>query len=169
MFSLPLSSIKEKVLSGGRLDACDGLRLFESDDIFTLGEMAFFVQKKKNGNRAYFIRNLHINPTNICINRCRFCAFSRSMGQEGAFELSIGDILKNIREAMPVGEVHIVGGLHPDWPFSRYLEILSAIRGSFPSVHIKAFTATEVDYFSSISGLTVGEGLLSLKKSGLGS
>ncbi|GAB4489366.1 MAG: aminofutalosine synthase MqnE [Thermodesulfovibrionales bacterium] len=177
-----LAAIQDKVLSGKRLTENDCLSLFESDDIFTIGSLAAHVAKKRNANRAYFIRNRHINPTNICVNRCRFCAFSRSKGEEGAYELTINEIIRKLRgngagssrhsSRIPrhgFSEVHIVGGLHPDWPFEKYLEMLSAIRKHFPKLHIKAFTAVEIDYFSKISGLSVKEVLKRLKKSGLGS
>lgn len=167
-----LEKIKEKVYSGKRLTKQDALTLFSSEDIFTLGELASYVAEKKNGNKAYFVRNLHVNPTNICVNRCRFCAFSRSKGQEGAFELSIKDIIGNIRAALksqPICEVHIVGGLHPEWPFEHYLRMIDAIKKQFPFLHIKAFTATEVDYMQRISGLPLKEVLILLKRHGLDS
>jgi aminodeoxyfutalosine synthase len=164
-----IGDIRQKVLSGERLDRADALRLFEAEDIFTLGELASHVALRLNGEKAYYVRNRHINPTNICVNRCRFCAYSRSRGEEGAFELTVAEVIDKIRDSMPVTEVHIVGGLHPDWPFEHYLHMLSEIRGSFPSLHIKAFTATEVDYFRRISGLGLPEVLEALKAHGLGS
>lgn len=164
-----LKAIGQKVLSGERLTQEDAIALFRSDDIFNLGRLASLVSERKNGNRAYFIVNRHINPTNICINRCRFCAFSRLKGETGAYELTLEDILRKLQPVSrkPVSEVHIVGGLHPDWPFEHYVEMLSAIKRSYPSVAIKAFTAVEIDHFSKISGLPVGEVLGRLKKSGL--
>lgn len=167
-----LQKIKNKVFSGERLSKEDAIRLFETDDIFALGKIASYVAKKKNGNKAYFIRNIHINPTNICVNRCRFCAFSRSKGEEGAYELTIDEIIQKLRTTnyelrTPYSEVHIVGGLHPEWPFEHYLEILSRIKQLFPKIHIKAFTATEIDYMSGISGKSIGDTLMELKKHGL--
>ncbi len=168
-----LGKIEEKVLAEKRLTKRDAIRLFESDDIFSLGRLASLVAQKKNGNNAYFIRNRHINPTNICVNRCRFCAFSRSAGQEGAFELTIEEIVSKLRPLVhgdrPISEVHIVGGLHPQWPFEYYLEMISTINKNFPKLHIKAFTAVEVDYMAKISGLGLRETLTALKASGLGS
>jgi aminodeoxyfutalosine synthase len=105
----------------------------------------------------------------MCVNRCRFCAFSRSRGDKDAYELSIKDILGRIRKAQPIDEVHIVGGLHPDWPFEYYLEILRSIKKSFRRLHIKAFTAAEVDYMQKISGLALEEVLQGLKEHGLDS
>ena len=164
-----LGEIREKVHSAFRLTREDALELFRTDDIFTLGELAAFSASTHNGDTAYYVRNIHVNPTNICVNRCRFCAFSRSKGEKGAFELTIEQILKNIEDAMPVSEAHIVGGLHPDWPFEHYLKMLSAIRNEFPKLHIKAFTATEVDYMRRISGRSLKEVLWRLKEHGLGS
>ena len=169
-----LAKIRDKILAGKRLTEADALRLFQSDDIFSLGKLASLVAERKNGKKAYFIRNRHINPTNICVNRCRFCAFSRSMGQEGAYELTIKEIIKKIGEGQRktrhfFSEVHIVGGLHPEWPFTYYLDLVSTIRKNFPKLHIKAFTAVEVDHFSKISGLSLEETLKSLKRCGLGS
>jgi aminodeoxyfutalosine synthase len=170
-----IARLIKKVISGKRLTEQDALALFETDDIFSLGRLAASVTEKKNGKKAYFIRNRHINPTNICVNRCRFCAFSRSKGQEGAFELTINEIIQKIGEGQGVSgkdrlsEVHIVGGLHPEWPFEYYLTMISAIRKSFPKLHIKAFTAVEIDYLSRISGLGLHDTLCTLKESGLGS
>ncbi len=190
-----LTGIREKVLAGKRITEEDALRLYETDDIFTLGALASHVAGKKNGRKAYFIRNRHINPTNICVNRCKFCAFSRSLGQEGAFELTIDEIIGKIDEGQnrrvrgqgasgkkasvahrpsPIthygfSEVHIVGGLHPEWPFEHYLTMISAIKKHFPKLHIKAFTAVEIDYFSKISGRSLHDTLTVLKKNGLDS
>lgn len=166
-----IDSISKKVFSNQRLTKEDALALFRSDDFFNIGRLASYVAEKKNGKNAYFIVNRHINPTNICVNRCKFCAFSRSKGEEGAYELTIEDIIEKLKlSAMshqPFSEVHIVGGLHPDWPFQYYLDMLSAIKKEFPKATIKAFTAVEIDYMSKVSGLSLKETLMELKKSGL--
>lgn len=179
--------IVDKVISGQRLTKEDAIRLFQSDDIFTIGRLANHVAEKKNGKNAYFIVNRHINPTNICVNRCKFCAFSRSKGEEGAYELTIEEIIQKLKkgqgfetsksqrvssngQTLPIhqfSEVHIVGGLHPDWPFEYYLNMLSAIKKEFSSIAIKAFTAVEIDYMSKISGLSLEDTLLALKRNGL--
>ena len=169
-----LATIRNKVLTGNRLTEADALKLFKSDDIFLLASLASYAAEKKNGKKAYFIRNRHINPTNICVNRCRFCAFSRSKGQDGAYEMTISEILKKLKTEkaklrVPYSELHIVGGLHPDWPFTYYLELVSIIKKNFPKLHIKAFTSVEIDYFSKISGLSLEETLKALKSCGLGS
>jgi aminodeoxyfutalosine synthase len=169
-----LKKIEDKVFSGERLTPEDALKLFHSNDIFTIGRLASYIAYKKNGNNVYFVQNRHINPTNICVNRCKFCAFSRSKGEKGAYELNIKDIInklktQNSKLKTPFTEVHIVGGLHPDWQFDYYLKMLKQIKKSFPSIHIKAFTAVEIDYFSRISGLSLTDTLEELKNAGLDS
>ncbi len=168
---MSLVKIEKKVLAGTRLSPEDALTLFEDDDIFTIGRLANIIATRKNGRNAYFIQNHHINPTNICINRCKFCAFSRSKGEKGAYELSIKEIIKKLKKGIstPYSEVHIVGGLHPDWKFDFYIEMLKTIKKSFPSIHIKAFTAVEIDYFSKISRLPLSGTLHELKNAGLAS
>lgn len=167
---MPHKRIEKKVLSGKRLTPDDALRLFRSEDIFSLGRLAAYASGLRNGNNIYFIQNRHINPTNICVNRCRFCAFSRSRGEEGAFELSVGEILERARQAPKgVREFHIVGGLHPDWPLERYVEILSTLKQHFPSVHLKAFTAVEIDHLRHMSGLSLSGTIERLKEAGLDS
>jgi len=161
------TGILNRITDGARLSFEDALGLFRSDDIFTIGRFAAEVARQKNGDNAYFIVNRHINPTNICVNRCKFCAFSRSKGEEGTFELTIDQILERLSASRSFSEVHIVGGLHPDWPFEHYLTMISAIRRGFPTINIKAFTAVEIDYFSRISGLGLDQVLNKLKESGL--
>ena len=177
---MSLKRIENKVLTGKRLTPDDALKLFNSEDIFTLGRLANHVAQSINGNNAYFVQNQHINPSNICVNRCKFCAFSRSKGEKGAYELSIKEIIKKLRKqvgarrAVPLhthgagfSEVHIVGGLHPDRGLDYYLEMLGKIKKHFPLFHIKAFTAVEIDYFSKISGLSLKKTLTALRDAGL--
>lgn len=163
--------IERKIINGERLNRQEALFLFKSEDLHRIGELAEEVSKKINQNRVYFIVNRHINPTNICVNRCRFCAFSRSKGEPDAYEMSIDEIIKNLREAKQsldyLSEVHIVSGLHPDWQFEHYLDIIQQIKKEFPSIGVKAFTAVEVDYFSRISGLSIEETLEKLKEAGV--
>lgn len=167
---MSIQHIKEKIAIGDRLSREDGIALFQSNDILTLGRMASMVSDRKNGDRVYFVQNMHINPTNICVNRCKFCAFSRSKGQPGAYEMSIDDILQKARSAEKgVREFHIVSGLHPDQPFSWYTEMLSALKKEFPLVHLKAFTAVEIDYLAKLAGLSLQETLIKLQNAGLGS
>ena len=167
---MSIELIKEKIHSHKRLTRADGIKLFRSNDLLALGRMADYVARRKNGNRVYFVRNMHINPTNICVNRCKFCAFSRSKGEPGAYEMSIEDILNKARSAgKGVREFHIVSGLHPDLPFEWYLDMLQALKKEFPKIHLKAFTAVEIDYLSRLSGMSLTDTLLKLKEAGLGS
>jgi aminodeoxyfutalosine synthase len=171
---MSLSRIEKKVLAGKRLSPDDALALLDSHDLFTIGRLAGHVSIKKNGNQAFFIQNHHINPTNICVNRCKFCAFSRSKGDRGAYEIDIKKIIRklkahNAKLQTPFSEVHIVGGLHPDRSFEYYRTMMSSIKKAFPDLHIKAFTAVEIDYFSKISRLSLKGVLRALKDDGLGS
>ena len=133
---MSLDTIAARLDAGRRLTRADALALFRSDDIFALGEMASAAASRHNGNRAYYVRNMHVNPTNLCVNRCGFCAFSRSRGDADAYELSTDEIIAKIRAALPLSEVHIVGGLHPDWPLGHYLDMVSRILAEFPGLHV---------------------------------
>lgn len=167
---MTLDLINNKVLSGQRLSREDGISLFRSHDLLGLGRMATIAARRRNGDRVHFVQNMHINPTNLCVNRCKFCAFSRSKGEPGAYEMSIDDILGRARSAGPgVREFHIVSGLHPDLPFSWYIDMLRALKKECPHIHIKAFTAVEIDYLAKLSGLGLKDTLLALRAAGLGS
>lgn len=162
----------DKVLEEKRLSFEDGVKLFNSSDILTIGALANYVTEKKNGKYAYFVINRQINPTNVCVLDCKFCAFAdMDKNSPKAYEMNYQQILEKAKYAVDNGatEVHIVGGLHPDWDFDRYLNIVSVIKRSFPSLHIKAFTAVEIDYFSKISGLSYYDVLVKLKEAGLDS
>jgi len=166
-----LMIIEKKIDTGVRLSREDAIALMESNDLISIGQFANRVKEKKSGARAYFNVNRHINLTNICVSRCKFCAFSREKGEADAYSMTIDDVLGIARSARDLGitEFHIVSGLHPDLPFDYYLEVISALKNIMPEVHIKAFTAVEIDYFSKISHLTVREVLTELRNAGLGS
>ncbi len=166
-----LIEIRGKVEAGERLSEGDALALYRSRDLLAVGEMAQLANRRLNGDRVHFIVNRHINPTNICVNRCRFCAFSKSKEEPLAYTMTMEEILRRAQEAQEqrATEIHIVGGLHPDLPFDFYLGMLRALRERHPSMHIQAFTAVEIDYFAQISGLPLPEVLSRLKRAGLGS
>jgi len=166
-----LVPIGEKVLSGGRLDFDDAMRLWETRDIFALGQMADYVRRGRHGNLAYYNVNRHINYTNICALSCKFCEFHRKRGEAGAYEYSLDDTYRMAGEAASAGatEVHIVGGLHPWLPLEWYLEMLRGLRKRFSQLHVKAFTAIEINHFARIAHLSVREVLIALKEAGLGS
>ncbi|MEO2069439.1 MAG: aminofutalosine synthase MqnE [Desulfurobacteriaceae bacterium] len=168
-----LFPIAEKILGGERLSFEDGITLFNSYDLPTLGLLANYVAEKKNGKFAYFNVNVHITPTNICIGTCKFCAFRKRKGEEGAYELAVEDIVRKLedyKKSNPsLTEVHIVGGLHPDWRYENYIEIIRVLKQTFPDIHIKAYTAEEIKYIAEKGKKTVEETLIDLIEAGLGS
>jgi aminodeoxyfutalosine synthase len=166
-----LRPIAGKVLAGTPLSLADGMALWATRDIFSLGELANFVRRRRHGNRAYYNINRHINYSNICALACKFCEFQRKRGEAGAYEFSHDDIFRMAAEAATAGatELHIVGGLHPWLPFEWYLNLLRGLRGRFPKLHLKAFTAIEINHFTKIARLSTREVLLALREAGLGS
>jgi aminodeoxyfutalosine synthase len=165
------NSIRSKIESGARISDAEALSLFESNELLAIGELAALANARLNGDRVYFNTNRHINYTNLCVNRCTFCAFSKGVEDEGCYTLALNDILEKCAEAAAVGatEIHMVGGLHPDLPFDFYLEMLAAISADNPVLHIKAFTAVEIDYFAGLTGQTASQVIRELKQAGLGS
>jgi aminodeoxyfutalosine synthase len=166
-----LADIYEKVEQGGRITIEEGLRLYRSPDILALGYLANVVRERLNGNRAYFIYNQHINYSNICTNLCKFCAFGKDKNSEHAFELSVAEVKEKVRARLtePITEIHMVGGIHPDLPYSYYLELLQGIKSIRPDVHIQAFTCVEIAHLADISGRTLSDTLAELQEAGLGS
>ena len=167
-----LGHIWRKVEAAERLTGDEATELLCSADILALGAMADFARARIAGDEVYFICNRHINHTNVCRNRCLFCAFSHDEGDADAYTLSVDEVVAKARETLAVGgisEIHIVGGEHPDLPFAYYLEMMRALRELAPDVHIQAFTASEISHFAKISGKSVAEVLRELKDAGLGS
>ncbi len=164
-----INQIANRRLHGGRISLAEALFLYQEADLFTLGDLADKVNRTINGTTVYYNINHHINPTNICVNQCRFCAYSKLEGEEGAYEQSITDILIEVKDVEEKGvtEFHIVGGLHPHRPFSFYLELLQSLREAHPQIILKAFTAVEIEYFSRIGCLPVRKVLSQLKNAGL--
>ena len=168
-----LLPIAEKVLNGERLSFEDGVKLFKTNDIHALGFLANLVAERKNGKFAYFNVNVHITPTNVCVGTCKFCAFKRKKGEEGAYELSASEVLRKLegylKRSPDITEVHIVGGLHPDWSYDDYLTIVKEVHDKFPHLHIKAYTAEEIKYIAEKGNKSVEETLKELIECGLGS
>ncbi len=163
--------IREKIYNGDRLSFDEGLFLFETKDLLFVGELADFANRQKNGDKVYFNVNRHINPTNICINRCKFCAFSRDREDKDSYEFSMEEMLhrSDIAKSQGATELHIVGGLHPRWGFDFYVNMIKSLKDRHPDLHIQAFTAVEIDYFSKISDKSTEYVLKTLKEAGLGS
>lgn len=166
-----LSCIREKIQGGKRLNDADALLLFASRDLAGIGELAAAANERKNGRRVFFNVNRHINYTNICVNRCRFCAFRRDEGERGSYLLTMAEIRSLAEEARRLGatEIHMVGGLHPSLPFEACQEMLRTVKSVSPRLHLKAFTAVEIDHLASISGLSPQEVFQGLREAGLDS
>lgn len=166
-----LDDILEKVKSGDRLSLEDGVRLYQSPDIMAVGYLANIVRERINKDNAYFIYNQHINYSNICTNLCKFCAFGKDKESDLAYEMSIEEIGKKVRERLqePITEIHMVGGIHPDLPYSYYIDALRAIKSVRPDVHIQAFTCVEIAHFAELSGQSVADTIKELVNAGLGS
>lgn len=160
-----------KALRGERLSFEDGVNLYSSPDLVELGAVADELNRRKNGRDVFFNVNRHINPTNICALSCKFCAFSRKPGEEGAYAYSEDEIAHRARVAAESGatEVHMVGGLHPRWKLSNYTNIIRTVKQTAPQLHVKAFTAVELDWLARKERKTVAEILVELREAGLGS
>jgi aminodeoxyfutalosine synthase len=165
-----LAPIRDKVLSGKRLSFEDGVALYRSHDLLGIGRLANHVREQRHGNDAYFVWNTHINHTNVCVATCDFCAFAAKPGESRGYTMGLPEIFANV-EGLPkaVREVHIVGGLHPDLPWSYFLDMMRGIKRARPDIHIKAFTAVEIFFFHRLYRMTVEEVLAELKEAGLDS
>jgi aminodeoxyfutalosine synthase len=166
-----LAKIREKVALDKRLSFEDGLCLEEEADVFTLGELANLVRERKNGRAAYYNVNEHLNPTNVCVYRCIFCAFRADLKSPKGYVMSDDEILERARETESKGatELHIVGGLHHQLPYDWYLNIVRIIHQARPRLHLKAYTAVEWDWFSTLTGRPTRDILAEFKDAGLGS
>ncbi len=167
-----LKSIGQKVVNGTRITFDEGVTLFEKGELGFLGMLANFVRESKNGNKTFFNRNFHIEPTNICVFSCKFCAYSRTLkNREEGWELSAEDILNKVKEydGKPVTEVHIVGGVHPKMDLHYFNDILRQIKIHRPDLHIKGFTAVELDYMFRKAKVSIEEGMKMMNEAGLDS
>lgn len=171
MATTSMETIRRKVEAGERLDFEDGVYLYEHPNLIEVGELANLVRERKNGDYAYYNVNTHLNPTNVCVYRCKFCAFRSDLKAEKAYLMSDEEILERAREAHQRGvtEMHIVGGLHHLKDFDWYKHILELIRDSYPGIHLKAFTAVEIDWFTRLTKRSIREVLSELQEAGLGS
>lgn len=167
----PLALVEQKVIQGERLSTEDAIILFEAPDLLRVGRLADRVRRDRVGDDVYFVVNRHINYTNVCRNRCSFCAFSRDEGEAGAYTLSVEEVLAKAREAVEqeATEIHMVGGENPALPYSAVRAMVAGIREMAPGVHIKAFTASEIAFFAESEGLTAEEILTDLQQAGLDS
>jgi aminodeoxyfutalosine synthase len=165
-----LEPVREKVIAGRRLSFEDGVALYKTDDLLAVGHLANHVREKRHGDAAYFVWNTHVNHTNVCAATCDFCAFAARKGEERAYTMSLDAIFGSVA-ALPkqVREVHIVGGLHPDLPWSYFTDMMKGIKRVRPDIHVKAFTAVEVFFFHRLYRMSVERVLTELKEAGLDS
>ncbi|MGH7561096.1 MAG: aminofutalosine synthase MqnE [Gemmatimonadales bacterium] len=166
-----LRSIADNVLAGRRLTEAEGVALFETTDILSLGAIAAWANAARNGDRVFFSANQHINPTNVCVlrNTCVFCSFARMPREDGAYTRSLEEVYAEAEQARggPTREFHIVGGLHPKLRLSYYTDMIRGLRERFPEIHVKALTAVEIAHLARIEKTSVREVLLALKEAGL--
>lgn len=166
-----LDDIETKIHAGERLSFDEGLYLDESVDVLTLGRLANVVRERKNGNIACYNTNVHLNPTNVCIYRCRFCAFRADLRAERAYTFTDEMIRERVLEAKERGatEIHVVGGLHHQKKFDWYVNVVRVIHETWPELHIKAWTPVEIHWFSHMTKLPYDRVLRELMDAGLGS
>lgn len=167
-----LEKIAEKVFAGERITDEEGLLLFEKGSLPFLGTLANHTREKLHGDKTYFNRNFHIEPTNVCVFSCNFCSYSRLYAhREQGWELTADDMLNMVKsyDGKPITEVHIVGGVHPKLNLEFFADVLKRIKAHRPGLHIKGFTAVELDYMFRKSKMNAEEGLKYLKDAGLDS
>ncbi len=164
------NKIAEKITANERISDEDGMMLFEKASLGLAATFANYIREKKHGDKTYFNRNFHIEPTNVCVFSCKFCSYSRLYAhRDEGWVLShdqMMDIVKGY-DGKPVTEVHIVGGVHPKMDLDFFCNLISDIRAHRPELHRKGFTAVELDYMFRKAKLSVEEGMLKLKNAGL--
>ncbi|MGV3606207.1 MAG: aminofutalosine synthase MqnE [Planctomycetaceae bacterium] len=172
MAAVTLDSIRKKVESGERLDMEDGLFLYEpSTPLQEVGVLANLVRERISGNAAYYNINTHLNPTNVCVYRCTFCAFRADLRSPKGYAMSDEQILARGQEAIDNGctEMHIVGGLHHQRDYDWYVHIIRILHDKYPTLHLKGWTAVEINWFEFLTKKGVKQILSELKEAGLGS
>lgn len=142
-----------KVQNGTRLTNEDAAALFRSDDVHGLGFMANWVKEQKTGDRATFVMNRQINPTNICVLSCHFCDYATKENRPNAYIMTTEQILSKLNDELH--EVHIVSGLYRGWTVEQYFDVIRAIKAKFPNIQVKAYTAVEIDFFARREQTTV--------------
>lgn len=166
-----LDKIEDKVEAGLRINQDEGIYLFKNGEPAFVGMLANIIRERKNSDFVFFNRNFHIEPTNICIHNCLFCSYRRRVHEPDAWEMNADEILDKIKSYADrnATEVHIVGGVHPKRGLDYYEVLIRKIKSAYPDLHIKAFTAVELDFMFRKSGVDYEEGLRRLKEAGLGS
>jgi aminodeoxyfutalosine synthase len=164
-------AIHEKVKAGERLSREDGLLLAEHPDLTSIGYLANIVRERKHGDRTYFVRNQHVNYTNICNKFCKFCSFYAKKGGPEPYELSLEEVRRRLEahRDVPLTEIHMVGGINPRLPYQYYLDLVRTVKEARPGVHVKAFTAVEIVEIARVGRVSVDQALADLIEAGLDS
>ncbi len=171
----PLSDIAHKVVDGKRLTREDAVKLYASNDLVTIGALGEYARQRKAGigkeKFVYFIHNMHLNPTNFCVETCRFCSYANPTERNKAYTWSVDRVLEEARKGAALGitEIHMVGGLNPACDINYYEEVFRAIKSEFPKIHIKSLTAVEIEYLANLEGISHEETLERLIAAGLNS
>lgn len=167
----PIREVVEKVLSGERVNESDGLLLYKEAELGLLGILANHIREKINQDFTYFNRNFHFEPTNICIYNCEFCSYKRKINDPESWEYSYDDLIDRLKkyDGKPLTEIHIVGGVHPHRDLHYYGEMIRLVKSHRPEIHVKAFTAIELDFMIKKAGVNLRDGLMALKEYGLDS
>ena len=166
---MAVADIISKVEAGGRLTFSEALELWKEAPLWQLSQLALRVKREKSGDKVYYNRNFHLEPTNVCQFECKFCSYRRGEGEEGSWDYTMDEVLDIVRQRKDSGatEIHIVGGVHPTHDLYYYTEMIRRIKQIMPQVVVKAFTAVELNYMISKAGLTTVEGLQLLKDAGM--
>ncbi len=172
----PLNAIARKVVDGTRLSREDAIKLYESDDLLTVGSLAEFARRRKAGTGkeqyVYYNHNMHLNPTNFCVETCRFCSYANpGLSGNTSYTWTVDRVLQEAEKGVKLGikEIHMVGGLNPACDINYYEEVLRSIKAKFPHVHLKSMTAVEIEYLANLEGISYKDVLERLVAAGLGS
>jgi aminodeoxyfutalosine synthase len=166
-----LLDIYNKVEKGERLSFEDGMRLATTPNLTGVGYLANIIRERKHGARTYYVRNQHINYTNICNKFCKFCSFYAKKGGPAPYEMSLEEVKRRLdwHKDVPITEIHMVGGINPRLPYSYYMELVKLVKESRPGVHVKAFTAVEIVEIARVGKVSVDQALADLIEAGLDS
>ncbi|MCQ2252391.1 MAG: aminofutalosine synthase MqnE [Bacteroidales bacterium] len=169
LYDTYIKNIASKILDGQRITDTEALALYERGELGMLGMLAHWKKQQISGSKVFYNRNFHIEPSNVCINNCRFCSYKKPQGDPQAWELGIDEILHKVSQYKDsrATEVHIVGGVHPDRDIEYYGSLIKEVKKLIPGIVVKAFTAVEIEYMAKKAGLSIADALMKLKADGL--
>jgi len=167
--SVPITQLALKIANGERISQQEGIVLLEQFPLALLGALATVRKKESSGDKVFYNRNIHIEPTNICLFRCKFCSYRRDENEQDAWYYSLDEVEQIALgyKSSPITEVHIVGGVHPSHDLDYYIEMVRRVKKALPHIVVKAYTAVELAYIIKKSGLPLRDGLARLKEAGM--